>query len=151
MGLKARQLPIAAETLYEQTAGAPGVFLKAGRLGHFPNPKRTFTGSGLERGARARSRDWRGQGAQDGLRQDLLDEEVVLQDHRLTGLGTQRLQDWTHIQLVPVVPSLWPHDRLHVRDTLHGLAVAVGPVEAEGRAPIMDDEGDALLHIQGLE
>src|SRR5205823_3411066 len=56
-----------------------------------------------------------------------------------------------HSELVPVVPALRPHDRLHVRDTLQGLAVAVGPVEAEGRAPVMDDEGDPLVHIQGLE
>src|SRR5258708_26712120 len=29
--------------------------------------------------------------------------------------------------------------------------MAVGPVEAKGRAPGMDDEGDALAHIQGVE
>ena len=65
-------------------------------------------------------------------------KKLSLQDHLLAGLGTQRLQGWTHIPYVPVVPALRPHDRLHVRDTLHGLAVAVGPVEAEGRAPVMD-------------
>src|SRR5262249_60666639 len=70
---------------------------------------------------------------------------------RLAGLGTQRLQGWTHIYLVPVVPALRPHDRLHERDALHGLAVAVGPIEAQGGAPVMDDEGDPLAHIQGLE
>ena len=57
----------------------------------------------------------------------------------------------THLELVPVVPVLRPHDRLHIRDTLHGLAVAVGPVEAEGRTPVMDNQGDPLAHIQGLE
>src|SRR5262249_29257453 len=66
-------------------------------------------------------------------------------------LRTQRLQDWTHVHVVPVVPALRTHDRLHVRDTFHRLAVAVGPIEAEGRAPVMDDEGDALVHIEGLE
>jgi FixJ family two-component response regulator len=35
---------------------------------------------------------------------------------------------------VPVVPGPRLHDRFHVRDTLHGLAVVVGPVEGEGRA-----------------
>src|SRR5262249_9522883 len=75
-----------------------------------------------------------GEGAQDGLRQDLLDEEVVSQDHGFAGLGAQRLQDWAHLQRVPVIPGLRLHDRLHVRDTLHGLAVAVGPGEAERRA-----------------
>jgi hypothetical protein len=29
--------------------------------------------------------------------------------------------------------------------------VAVGPVEAERRTPVMDDQGDPLVHIQGLE
>ena len=29
--------------------------------------------------------------------------------------------------------------------------MAVDPVEAEGRAPVMDDEGDPLAHIQVLE
>src|SRR5215813_7309294 len=94
-----------------------------------------------------------GEGAQDARRQHLLDEEVVSQDHRLASLGTQRLQDWTQArsQLVPVVPTLRPRDRLHVRYTLHGLAVAVSPVEAEGRAPVMNDEGDPFVYIEGLE
>ena len=78
-------------------------------------------------------------------------KKVVVQNHILAGLGTQRLQDWTHIQRVPVVPALRSHDRFHVRDTLHGLAVAVGPVEPEGRAPVMDNEGDPLVHMKGLE
>jgi biuret amidohydrolase len=40
-------------------------------------------------------------------RQHPLDEEVVLQDHCLAGLGAQRLQDWTQArpQLVPVVTA----------------------------------------------
>src|SRR5262245_32092717 len=92
-----------------------------------------------------------GEGAQDSPRQNLLDEEIVSQDHLLARFGTQRLQGWTHIYLVPVVPALRSHDRLHERDALHGLAVAVGPIEAEGRAPVMNDEGDPLAHIQGIE
>src|SRR5262249_21126927 len=92
-----------------------------------------------------------GELAQDCPWQDLLNEEVVLEDHLLAGLGTQRLQDWAHSELVPVVPILPPHHRLHIRDALHGIAVAVGPVEAESRTPVMDDQGDALAHIQSLE
>src|SRR5262249_4939657 len=91
------------------------------------------------------------EGAQDGIRQDLLDEKVVLQNHCLASLGTQRLQGWTHIRVVPMIPALRPHDRFHVGDTLHGLAMAVGPIETEGRAPVMDHEGDPLAHIQRLE
>lgn len=37
--------------------------------------------------------------------QDLFDEEFVSQDHILDGLGTRRLQGWTHIRLVPVIPA----------------------------------------------
>src|SRR5262249_706803 len=89
--------------------------------------------------------------AHDRARQDLLDEEVVLQDHPLAGLGTQCLQSWTHIQNVPVVPTLRLHDGLHVCDSLYGLAVSVGPVEAESRAPVMHNQGDPVAHIKGLE
>src|SRR5262245_36310165 len=92
-----------------------------------------------------------GKGAKDGSRQDVLDEEVVSQDQRLTGFGTQRLQEWTHSDSVPVVPGLRPHDRLHICDALQCLTVAVGPIEAEGRAPVMDDKGDPLVHMEGLE
>src|SRR5215475_1221983 len=34
------------------------------------------------------------------------------------------------------------------RKTVKGIAVAVVPSEAESRAPVMDDEGDALAHIE---
>src|SRR5215470_4358820 len=68
---------------------------------------------------------------QDGPGEDLLDEKVILQDHCFASLGTQGLQSWAHIQRVPVVSALRPHDRLHVRDTLHRRAVAIGPVETE--------------------
>src|SRR5262249_36522125 len=91
------------------------------------------------------------EGAQNGAWQDLLDEEVVSQDHLLALLRTQPLQGRTHVELVPVVPALRHHDRLHVRDTLHRRAMTIGPIETEGRAPVMDDEGDAFAHIQGLE
>jgi len=74
-----------------------------------------------------------------------------LQDHLLSGLGTQRLQERALTHLVPVVPRLWPDDRLHVRDTPHGRAMAVGPVEAEGRTPVVEDKGDPLAHIERLE
>jgi hypothetical protein len=58
--------------------------------------------------------------AQDGSRQDPLDEGVVPQDHRLAMLGTARLQERTHDHLVPAVPGLRPHDRLRVCNAFHG-------------------------------
>src|SRR5262245_7832048 len=50
-----------------------------------------------------------------------------------------------------MVPTLGPHNRLHERDALHGVVVAVSPIEAEGRAPVMDDEDDPFAHVQSLE
>ena len=41
--------------------------------------------------------------------------------------------------------------RLHIRDALHGISVVIGPVEAESRSPVMDDQGDTLAQIQGFE
>src|SRR5262249_3928658 len=70
-----------------------------------------------------------GKFAQDGTRQNLLDEEIVLKDHLLAGLGTQALQSWPHVEPVPVVPALRYQDRFHVSDALYGLSMAVGPVE----------------------
>src|SRR5262249_20746235 len=52
---------------------------------------------------------------------------------------------------VPVIPTLRSNDRFHICDTLHGFTMAVGPVKAEGRAPVMNNQGDPLAHIQGLE
>src|SRR5262249_26229606 len=92
-----------------------------------------------------------GELTKDRVRQDLFNEIVVLEHHLLAGLRTQRLQGWAHSHLVPMVAALRRHDRLHERDSLHAIAVAVGPVEAERRTPVMDNEGDPLVHIQGLE
>src|SRR5262245_40786443 len=50
-----------------------------------------------------------------------------------------------------MVPALRPHDRLHVRDALYGIAVAVGPVKAKRRAPVVDDERDPLVNTQVVE
>jgi hypothetical protein len=50
-----------------------------------------------------------------------------------------------------MVRALRRHDRVHERYTLHGLAVAIGPVEAKGRSPVMDDEGHSLAYIQRFQ
>ena len=76
---------------------------------------------------------------------------IVLQNHLLASLRTQGMQEWTHVHVVPVVPTLRSHDRLHVRDSFHDLAMTVGPIEAEGRTPIVDDQCDPLTHIEGFE
>src|ERR1700748_3132978 len=76
----------------------------------------------------------------NSFRQDLLDEEVVAQNHFFAGIGTQRLQGWTHVRVIPMVPILGPQDCFHVGDALHCLAVPVGPVEAERGAPVMNDK-----------
>src|SRR5258708_215875 len=44
-----------------------------------------------------------------------------------------------------------PSPTPRARRPLHGRGVGVGPGGAGGRAPVRDDEGDPLGHIQGLE
>src|SRR5262249_41066252 len=88
---------------------------------------------------------------QYGAGQDLLDKEVVLQDHLLASLGTQGLQDRAHSELVPVVPILPSDHCLHICDAPYCIAVTIGPVEAESRTPVVDDQGDALGQIKGFE
>src|ERR1700756_2448332 len=73
-----------------------------------------------------------GELAQDGVRQDLFYEIVVLQD--IASPACERSA--SKAGRIPIL-SQWSrpwrrHDRLHERDSLYGLAVAVGPVEAEG-------------------
>src|SRR5258708_6563412 len=72
-----------------------------------------------------------GQATQDGAGQDLLNEEVLLEDHRFSGLRAQGLENRAD-GLGHLVPREWPHEGLHVCKTLHRVAVAVSPVEAEG-------------------
>jgi hypothetical protein len=56
-----------------------------------------------------------------------------------------------HSHRIPMVGALRRHDRLHERNALNSLAVAVGPVEPERRAPVMDNQGDPLPHVEGFE
>src|SRR5258707_10752398 len=91
-----------------------------------------------------------GQATQDGAGQGLLNEEVFLEDHRFSGLRAQGLEDRAD-GLGHLVPREWPHGGLHVCKTLHRVAVAVSPVEAEGRSPVVDDEGDPLMHTECRE
>src|SRR5260221_13386149 len=52
---------------------------------------------------------------------------------------------------IPVVPAARLHERPHVGDAADRVAVPVGPVEAEPRAPVVDDQGDALTHPEVLQ
>ncbi len=49
------------------------------------------------------------------------------------------------------VPGDGLHDRLHVGDAAHRVAVPVRPVEAERGAPVVHDEGHIVGHAQGAE
>src|SRR5258706_15620359 len=91
-----------------------------------------------------------GQATQDLQGQDLLNEEVVLEDHRFSGLRAQGLEDRAE-GLGHLVPREWPHQGLQVCKTLPRVAVAVSPVEAEGRSPVVDDEGDPFMHTECRE
>ena len=91
-----------------------------------------------------------GQPAQDRARQHPLDEDVLLEHHRLAGGRAEALEDAAR-RLRPVRPGERADDRLHVGDAAHGVAVAVGPVEAERRAPVVDDQRHALAHAERVE
>src|SRR6516165_3730512 len=56
-----------------------------------PRQRRPSPLAGLDKRASVFRHLLDGEVTQDGLRQDLLDEEVASQDHILAGLGTQRL------------------------------------------------------------
>jgi hypothetical protein len=82
--------------------------------------------------------------AQDPGRQDLLHEDVVLQDHVLAAVRAERLEQFPG-GFRPLVPGLQRRDdRLHVGDRPHRPGVAAGPVEAQGAAPVVHDQGDVV-------
>ena len=75
---------------------------------------------------------------------NLLHEDVLLEHHLLAGRRPETLEHRLDRRR-PVVPGRDRHDdRLHVGDALNGLAMPVGPVEAERGAPIVDYERDVL-------
>ena len=85
-----------------------------------------------------------GQFPQHRSRQHPLDEHVALEDHLFALVGAEALED-RHGLRAPVGPgSHRAHDRLHVGDAPDTVAVMIGPVEAECRAPVVHHEQDRL-------
>ncbi len=82
--------------------------------------------------------------AQHRSRQHALDEQVAIKDHRLTVFWAEALKHRRR-RLAPFVPSShWPHDAFHVGDAAHPVAMLVGPVEPERRAPVVDHQQNFL-------
>src|ERR1700687_2926813 len=85
-----------------------------------------------------------GQFPQDRPRQYPLDEHVALEDHRLAFVGAKALKDRRR-RRTPFVPgSDGPHDPLHIGNAADTIAVMIGPVETERRAPIVHHEHDGF-------
>src|SRR6516165_12580544 len=87
----------------------------------------------------------------DRLGKNLLDEEVVFQNHLLAGVTADRLQYRAHTHTVPMILALRARDRFHECDPFYRVAMPVRPVEAQARAPVVEDKGNALANAQSLK
>src|SRR5262249_22070227 len=87
----------------------------------------------------------------DRLGKNLLNEEVVFQNHLLTGVTADRLQYRAHPHTVPMILALRARDRFHECDPFYRVAMPVRTVKAQARAPVVEDKGDALANAQSLK
>src|SRR5262249_15925117 len=69
------------------------------------------------------------QPAQDRSRQDVFDEQILLEHQRLAVLTAKSLEEGSHI-FRPIRPGNGLNKRLHVGDTLDALGVLARPIEA---------------------
>ena len=83
-------------------------------------------------------------------RQHALHEDVAL-EHHLVARGRAESLEYLAGRVRPLFPGDGHHDRLHVRDALDGARMAVGPVEAERRAPVVDHERHVAVDAERLE
>ena len=90
-----------------------------------------------------------GEAAQHRAGQHALDEDVLLQHHLLAGRRAEVLEHAARV-VGPVGPGHRRDDAFHVGNALHALAVRVGPVEAERRAPVVEHEDDAVAEGQRI-
>ena len=87
-------------------------------------------------------RHFRGfEASQDRCRENALDKHVLVENHLLTGLGAKSLE-YPPRAFRPLGPGERPDDRLHVDGACDPTAMVVGPIEAENRAPIVNNQYD---------
>ena len=86
---------------------------------------------------------WR-QGANDGLRQNLLHEHVHDAHHEpADAWGPHELE--AHLEVLRKLgPTDGAKDALHARDALHVVFVAHGVVKPEAGSPVVKDQGNVL-------
>jgi len=84
-------------------------------------------------------------------RQEILDEEILLQDQVFSVGGALRFEEGAR-RFRPLVPGRErPHDSLHVDDRPDSFRMSLRPVKAERGPPVVDDENHFLVERELLE
>src|SRR5579872_3528083 len=91
-----------------------------------------------------------GEPADHAAGQNALHEDVLLQNQVVAGRTAQRLKQ-IHRLLVPFHEFDRPHDRFHVRDALDRIGMAMRPVKAERRSPVVNHQRDAPVECERIE
>ena len=90
----------------------------------------------------------------DGAGQNAFDENIFIQNHVFAAVGAEALKDAAGV-FWKISPLHGFDHGLHVGDALGLIPVLVGPIEAQGRTPVMNNEdhivGDTDLFPQGVQ
>jgi hypothetical protein len=81
------------------------------------------------------------------LGQNLLNKEVLFQDHLFTHRSAHLLKEGAW-EIRPLLPCQWLNKRLHVSETLDGVTMTVSPMEAQRTTPVDTHKGDVLHNIE---
>ena len=91
-----------------------------------------------------------GQISYDRGGEDAFDEDVPIENHGLSCIGPQAFE-YGPSRFGPGVPRDRPHDRLHVDDAENPITMAVRPIEAKSRSPVVDDQRHPVTEVECLE
>src|SRR5262249_5859246 len=87
--------------------------------------------------------------AQYGSWQDALNEEILVQHHRLAFLATKSLEDGSRI-FRPIRPGYGLNDRLHVGDSLDAIGALARPIETQEGTPIVEHQNHPVSKVDLL-
>src|SRR5712692_4941243 len=82
--------------------------------------------------------------------QDTLDKDILLQDELFAGRRAHGPKDRASL-FGHLLPDERAHQRLHIDQSFYALRIALRPVKAQGRSPVMHNERDSAVQSQCIK